>query len=952
MEQDILIYVDENDKLNAAALSNVFTNNSVKYRAYINALGAELVMKYLKSENIDVENICNIHSIKKVLEDIDISDIMLKTCHIDVRVVFDENIIFVPKSHFEYGVVPDVYVVMQLSKDLSNMVFLGFFEPDVIDKNKCNSDYYFVDKDQLQSAFDFVKYLNENNHDYSQELPEEILEDSERIILSMLDNDISEDTKKALIRNLTKSSALRDKFMEYEIFEVLSSKAVSSPDIEKFKPKQDTTVTDEFEIFEAQKDEGERESSEILINEGALEDDNIIEAIHDIKNQDIQDKGLIDTESINDTIDRESDLEIIQEIENVEDLPLIEEDFNYDVEYKDTDDENPLFDIDPSNDEPIEDTFGEIIDDDDKNSIDLGSLDELPVLENNDNTVNKKYVPKDEDTEGLEILEIAGPEPDDEDYKITLDLDSEDFTPFTPIDDDFLNAGDLNVPDIEDIAEEINETDAVETEKLQAESHEPEIIRESVVDNVEDINSDIVAAEDEVSVNEQEENNIETAFEDVVNQEESVNVEPVEVEIDKEQDKEAEVVEQHSEEVEPEAEDTVVNEIEQEIEAEVGTETEHDLQEAESLEEFYEKSDKADDLLGDMSEDIDMSISEIDRMFDDNEISSDSEMSSEEFMDKMKSVLDETEEASSLATFFNPKKDDKNKVKKDKKKDKKKEKKKDAVQKQSDKNGLKKFNDKLGILYNNLKGADKDKPSQKPQELQKFEAVVSNAKKVVNFDKKKIAIAAIVVFTAATAFGIFQFLKLKAADDNMAQSGITDIVPEVVNTDDISEQKDIQNTIDNNVPDVAAKKQPDIEKTNIKVQAPKTTSKELKTNTVRNQDSDVYLSVNKLIWNVPETLSDSTAMQSYLKSAGRSIKLSLNTDLLLAREYAYSNRVKVDLVVDKNGSIKSSKVAISSGSTEIDNIVLRSVKDTLNVVKPPSNVIVTPDFNLSLIIYF
>ncbi|MBQ3819548.1 DUF1822 family protein, partial [bacterium] len=417
MEQDILIYVDENDKLNAAALSNVFTNNSVKYRAYINALGAELVMKYLKSENIDVENICNIHSIKKVLEDIDISDIMLKTCHIDVRVVFDENIIFVPKSHFEYGVVPDVYVVMQLSKDLSNMVFLGFFEPDVIDKNKCNSDYYFVDKDQLQSAFDFVKYLNENNHDYSQELPEEILEDSERIILSMLDNDISEDTKKALIRNLTKSSALRDKFMEYEIFEVLSSKAVSSPDIEKFKPNQDTTVTDEFEIFEAQKDEGERESSEILINEEALEDDNIIEAIHDIKNQDIQDKGLIDTESINDTIDRESDLEIIQEIENVEDLPLIEEDFNYDVEYKDTDDENPLFDIDPSKDEPIEDTFGEIIDDDDKNGIDLGSLDELPILENND-IVNKKYVPKNEDTEGLEILEVENSEPDD-DYKIT-----------------------------------------------------------------------------------------------------------------------------------------------------------------------------------------------------------------------------------------------------------------------------------------------------------------------------------------------------------------------------------------------------------------------------------------------------------------------------------------------------------------------------------------------------
>ena len=93
-------------------------------------------------------------------------------------------------------------------------------------------------------------------------------------------------------------------------------------------------------------------------------------------------------------------------------------------------------------------------------------------------------------------------------------------------------------------------------------------------------------------------------------------------------------------------------------------------------------------------------------------------------------------------------------------------------------------------------------------------------------------------------------------------------------------------------------------------------------------------------------------MQNYLRTAGKSIKLSLSADLLLATEYAYTNQVKVNLKLSKDGNVQDAKIASSSGSTQIDNIVLQSVKDTLNVVKPPSNEVKTPDFNLSLIIYF
>ena len=60
----------------------------------------------------------------------------------------------------------------------------------------------------------------------------------------------------------------------------------------------------------------------------------------------------------------------------------------------------------------------------------------------------------------------------------------------------------------------------------------------------------------------------------------------------------------------------------------------------------------------------------------------------------------------------------------------------------------------------------------------------------------------------------------------------------------------------------------------------------------------------------------------------------------------------LNIKLSKDGTVQEAKVASGSGSDQIDKIVLQSVKDTLNVVKPPSSEIKTPDFNLSLIIYF
>lgn len=116
MEQETLIYIDDKQKYDASVVANTFSDKDIRNRSYINTLGAELITKYLNSENIDVSYSKNLHSIKKVLEEFDISDIRLKNITLDVRVVYDEKAIFIPKSHFEYNLVPDIYVVFKLEK--------------------------------------------------------------------------------------------------------------------------------------------------------------------------------------------------------------------------------------------------------------------------------------------------------------------------------------------------------------------------------------------------------------------------------------------------------------------------------------------------------------------------------------------------------------------------------------------------------------------------------------------------------------------------------------------------------------------------------------------------------------------------------------------------------------------------------------------------------------------
>lgn len=329
-KQQALIYIENENKTEAEFMSRSFVKKEVKNRAYINALGAELASKYLASEGFDTADTHNLHSISKILEKIDIADIMLPNIHIDVRVVFNENQIFIPKSHAQLGIEPDIYLAMKLSPDFKFVEFLGYFEPARINKNKQNADYYFIEKEKLSSPEKLTQYIKNFTGNTDKGLSEEDTLRARELFISMADHNISQEEQQELINLLLLSDSLRDSVLEFDNFETLSysigstfaSKLEELPAGEPvLTVEENTEDNNEPQEDEEQTEESEEETTEeteeASVEEITTEEDAIEENVEDevatdldFSNTDEEDEEMVLDESFfsDDTTADEEDL--------------------------------------------------------------------------------------------------------------------------------------------------------------------------------------------------------------------------------------------------------------------------------------------------------------------------------------------------------------------------------------------------------------------------------------------------------------------------------------------------------------------------------------------------------------------------------------------------------------------------------------------------------------------
>lgn len=219
----------EEDDISDAKLSSVdFKNESIKKRAFINVLGARLAIKMLFSKKIEANNVYSLYTINNVLNELDVADIYVDGIKIDVRLVFDQNEIFIPKTHFDYDILPDLYLILQLKEDFSCVEPLGFFEPSDLNKENKNTDYYFYEYENLINVKDLKTFLKNYTKKDSPEVSENDFAKAEELCLLLADNEISNSDKLFLLKQLNNSVVLREKFVEFENFEMISKETVKN----------------------------------------------------------------------------------------------------------------------------------------------------------------------------------------------------------------------------------------------------------------------------------------------------------------------------------------------------------------------------------------------------------------------------------------------------------------------------------------------------------------------------------------------------------------------------------------------------------------------------------------------------------------------------------------------------------------------------------------------------
>ncbi len=1022
MEQETLIYIEENDKKEARILTQSFANAETKSRAYINALGANLGMKYLALENINNGKTYNLHSIHKILEEMDISDIMLSNIHIDVRVIFDENLIFIPKSHFEYDILPDIYLVLNLSEDHAHAKFLGFFEPKLINKNNQNDNYYFIEKEKLSAPVNLKQYIEKFKGNTTSSLSSEENENAEILMVSLMDQNVSKNEMKELLKYLAKSAELRDKFIEFENFETLSYKSLHTEGVTMPKDVEEETpldaTLDDFEnlnetdllssdeenqneqTMEESTEENQEAANELedlnSVNEiGDIGDINDLDGLGDIDSSDLMGAEEVTTEAANQNPDDSianglNDLASLAEtaaagalLENAAEAAVADAGINavesvaeagFDI-LSDTV-ENLSAEISPEvlPDNTADMTLGEA-DLPDLNS-DLSSLEDItatnesaglmPVDESESNgnetqdfsTIETVEVPQampQEAESEMEVLDISNvnavPNNLDANISETIEfnnieqadnepcsneLNVETTAPTVSIDniDSFnglepLNPEDMTYPD-----------NSVDIENLSVASMDtmqpinPMPVNDGGMDPFAAVDLDSISLVDSIPQNNGA--NIQKKNEEIANSidEDTLNSSLDEIpdfgnELGMGLDSLDGIPDLGSAPVQP------VQQAEPQQAAMVSDDIMPAQNESSEISDFNAlESLTVDDIVEAPQEDL-AQMSEIPA-----DTVAESVQPAAQEVSSMSEIPDENPEFTAIAGLDDL--TDESSVE---------EMSESSPEDTDDNQGYETEEDpELRMLFNE----NADTQLSNTEQIQTLDSPFLNRQPAKSQNSlKKVLVAVIAAVLLGGTFFLFTMknrnnpAELESLAQNEPETEIPAEAPAATATDApaATDNSDILA----NTPAVETIPAAQSEPKNTKEVKPAASAAK---GTKPINPPGTYMSVKKLSWEVPDYLSYSNNINKYLQTAGKSIKLSLSSDLLLTNEYAYSNQVKVSMKLSNDGTLKDIQLVKSSGSDQINKIVLQTVKDTLNVIKPATGEVPTPEFKLGLTINF
>jgi len=964
MANNVLIKIEQENKTEAEFMSRSFVDKSIKNRAYINALGAELVMKYLSENGIDVSELHNMHSISKVLERVDIADILLPNIHIDARVVFEEDKIFIPKSHFELKVQPDIYVVVKLNDNFESVELLGYVESDKIDFKKSNEDYYFIEKDALDSVDSLANYVKNFDSNREKLLDEEDMLKGREMSISMADHDISDSDFKELLSMLLRSDSLRNSLLEFDNFELLSYNAVAFlPDMDSVSPEDLITedaetikdFEEDFKTFSEDDDMNEiSESIEKDIDADSETETPFDENMGEVLDTEISEENSLDygETSLGDSSNNNSDSNIggiiatgagiaggaaalaagAAGIAGAAESASISAAANAASAVGSvaadaikmggavTDEAMELAGMSGTTDD-IE--LSEEVDTDlaeDNSELSEEDLSFTETEEVGTNLAEDNLELSEEDLSFTETEEVGTNLAED-----NLELSEEDlsFTETEEVGTDLaednleLSEDDLSFTETEEVGTDLAEDNLELSEEDLSFTETEEVGSDLAEDNSE-------LAEDVSSFEEESETSVVSDSIDSEAGESDLNTEDIEIseEVFDGDDTIAGISDDFGNTVEGEAlpEDSDIIDSDSE-KIEISDEN-SDVIELAELDQGDEES---------MSDDI---FSQFVQESDEQGVTG---VAADDYQENVTSFADL--EAASQFSVSTPDGAEDTALPME------------ELKATSNSTVISDKNFSVGEIPIDINASQIQEPIQEelegiynPEYSDNNDSVLNNNVRIVknnpngsNSIMKILGGLVALVVIGAIGFAAFKFMK----PANQPEPIVDNYVPEEIQKSEPEDPNTLQ--VDQNKI---------VEMNKKSAAASNSAAAPAAVRQSRPISATSYINVSKISWEVPDYVSYSPAFRQYFQSAGRSLKLALTSDLLLSTEYAYSNQVKVSVSFDRSGAFKESRIVQSSGSSQVDRIVLQTVNQTLSVLKSPASLRDDENTTVILKIYF
>ena len=1047
-------------------------DNLLKTKAYYNALAANAVMQYLKDKGLLRGEIVNMHSSSKMLVDFEIADIQLPNLYIDVRAVFDENEIFIPKKHFENKLVPDIYLIMKLDDDLTNGTLLGFVEPAKINKQNQNDEYYFVNKSILTPPSKLTELINSFALMQQYVISESAELVIEKLIMLYMDHDIDDTKLEKLIDYLKNSVIAREKLIEFENFERLSYMAlqefknldVENNDFSKYI--RTLVATDEFAQFDDKSDDlSELFGDETSQPKGLFVDD-VVEAVP------MDEPAVEEVPAEEKTIVDEEDLPLTKAVHDEIAHDEVQEPVEEEIEAEVFDDIEELAVPEENSAEVIEDTLEAAADSvseegdtsvfDEFDAFDAGDEfdipDELLAEEEQPAAVEETHDVTQEPENAPDIEEIS---PVVDEAEVAADEVTEEI-----VSDETIASGETSVetldpdtlivePAIEEENIELSAIDAEPATAIEEENIELSAIDAEPATAIEEENIELPAVETEPEMTIEEE----PATEDIVepdetvitdedinqnseNLTESLNSEDLELQLDEPVSENLE-----TENIELEPIEEISLETPENVTEDIITDSAHEKEEPKELdvaqaldldtvnldsdtviglsEGIMDVKDVEDVQTGEPAPEETLSADELDNIVFDTENTEEEPQTPEAPSEESVSAMQEFEPVETVTD-----EDVENAIAQSQaNEDKKEEHSSDidllmGMDNSSDADNL--SLEELLSMENDLSASDdphsafhfsdsededehgdaknatktvaasaeelemlaadlddgpeaviqdntpKVEDTEDDEDLSNFAFAVDSRAQGNNAKKILIPVAALVTVLGLAGAGAWYFLshgKSAAGTgsidvDNIGTGG-ADIDLNNVVTPENPPVADIKlpaetaakpavpqakKAEDKKVPPSAVPEaQPASTENNAEAAAPEPlTIQKIKKDF---SQPNTYLSVSKIVWDVPEYLTYNDDFNTYLQTLGSTLKLNLSSDLLLISENTVFNKVKVKIELKDSGKKYSAELAEGCGTQVVDDLVLQSVKNTLNLLKPPVNSLETADEELFITIY-